>query len=423
MSMTTALSGLMAAQTDISNTANNIANVGTMGFRGSRVEFADVYSTSPMAVQNTQIGTGTRVQRVTADFTQGNVVTTGNLLDMAIQGQGFFAVQQPAAANGSSGQTLYTRAGAFTLDADGTVQNASNQALLCWPTGADGVPLSTALGQAVPLTIPQLQGTSAATTTVNLDVSLPSDSAMLGDQAAVPPSAAFDPTDSTTYAYRTNIPVFDANGKSIEAEAYFVKTAAPSASSTSTTWEMHLMVNGSELPATAAGATITFDASGAITSGATRNFTDGGTSLAVNLTGSTLTTGTFTVESATHDGQSAKRLTNLEVDNSGAVWATYGGGNRTPLGAIVMATFANTTGLRAMGEANYSATTASGSPILGLAGSPGFGSLQTGALERANVELTEELVNLISAQRNYQANAKAMETSTSLMQTIMNIRN
>lgn len=422
MSMSTALSGLMAAQTEISATAHNISNVGTMGFRSSRVEFGDVFSSSPFSTQRTAVGSGVQVQRVAQDFTQGNVVTTGNLLDIAIEGQGFFAIQAVSDRNTSAGETRFSRAGAFTMDSLGHVVNATGDALMCWPVSADGLPLTNDLKQAIPLAIPLEMGTPLASTQIKLQVDLPSDDGMIGQQAAIPPTAAFNPADPTTYGMRTALPMFGSTGKPVEAEAYFIKIAGPDATSTDTTYELRLLVEGEEVAPTAPATAnrLTFDASGALTAGQTLAF--GASGLTLALGGSKLTDEPFTIQSASHNGAAAGRLTNLELDGSGSVWATYGTNGRQPMGQIVLANFTNPQGLKVQGKATFAATSESGPPVTGTPGTSGFGLLRAGALERSNVELTEELVNLISAQRNYQASAKAMETSTSLMQTIMNIR-
>lgn len=421
MSMSTALSGLMAAQTEISATSHNIANVGTVGFRSSRVEFADVFSSSPMSNQRTAVGSGVTVQRVAQDYTQGNVVTTGNLLDMAIEGQGFFAIRMAPNAAAPGGETRFTRAGAFNMDSTGRVVNASGDSLLGWPVAQDGTALTNQLPQAIPLTIPPYMGAPTATAEVQLQVDLPSDDAMLGQQV-FPPVAPFDAADPTTYATRTAIPLFGAAGTPVEAEAYFIKISGPDAFTTDTVYEVRMMVDGQELAPTdpLILPRVTFNAAGDITAGGALDFGPAGLSL--NLGGSQLTTRPFAVQAVSHDGTSANGLTNLEVDGAGGIWATYGAMGRAPIGQIALANFTNTQGLKVQGKATFAATADSGPPITGSAGALGFGNLRAGALERSNVELTEELVNLISAQRNYQASAKAMETSTSLMQTVMNIR-
>lgn len=422
MSMSTALSGLKAAQAEISATAHNISNVGTVGFRSSRVEFGDVFSSSPFSTQRTAIGSGVQVQRVAQNFTQGNVVTTGNLLDIAIEGQGFFAIRPVGDPNSSASETKFSRAGAFTMDTAGNVVNGSGDALLAWPVGTNGLPLTYDLTQAQPLTVPLEMGEPVATSTIRLDVNLPSDDDMLGQQSAVPPTAAFDPDDATTYARRTAVPVYGPDGKPVDAEAYFIKIASPDATSQDSVFELRLRVDGQELHPTAPATAnrVTFDAAGTMTAGTVLSF--GAQGLNIDLTGSSLSEKPFAVAAASHNGSAAGRLTNLELDGTGAVWATYGTSGRQAMGQIVLANFTNPQGLKVQGKATFAATSDSGAPITGMPGTAGFGLLRSGALERSNVELTEELVNLISAQRNYQASAKAMETSTSLMQTIMNIR-
>lgn len=422
MSMSTALSGLKAAQAEISATAHNISNVGTVGFRSSRVEFGDVFSSSPFSTQHTAIGSGVQVQRVAQNFTQGNVVTTGNLLDIAIEGQGFFAIRPVGDPNSATSEAKFSRGGAFTMDTAGNVVNASGDALLAWPVGTNGEPLTYDLAQAQPLSIPLEMGEPVATSVIKLDVNLPSDDDMLGSQSAVPPAAAFDPADPATYARRTSVPAYGPDGKPVEAEAYFIKVASPDATSQDSIFELRLMLDGSEVPPTdpATPNRITFNAAGQMTAGTTLSF--GAPATTIDLTGSALTDKPFSVASASHDGSAAGRLTNLELDGTGAVWATYGTSGRLAMGQIVLANFTNPQGLKVQGKATFAATSESGAPLTGMPGTAGFGLLRSGALERSNVELTEELVNLISAQRNYQASAKAMETSTSLMQTIMNIR-
>lgn len=422
MSMSTALSGLMAAQTDISTTAHNISNVGTMGFRSSRVEFADVFSTSPFTVMRTAVGMGAQVQRVVQDFTQGNVLTTGNMLDLAIEGQGFFALRQLATVNSTDNEPLFSRAGAFAMNEDGIVTDSSNRALLTFPVALDGTPLTEDVSRAQPLHIPTQRGEPHATSRISLETVLPSNEAMLGQQDAVPPTKPLDVNDPTTYAHHTVVPAYNAQGKSMEADVYFIRTSSPSASSADTTYQIRLFVDGFERVAPTS-TTVTFGEKGEITSGAIASFATGtDEELEVDMTGSVVDDVPFAVRSAGHDGKASEKLTNLDIDSMGGVWATFGAGERIALGQVILANFPNPQALRPLGKATFAATGESGGVQTGIPGGAGFGSVRAGALERSNVELTEELVNLISAQRNYQASAKAMETATSLMQTIMNIR-
>lgn len=422
MSMNTALSGLTAAQADIAATSHNIANVATIGFRGSRTEFADIYNQSPFSVSRTTVGSGTQVARVAQDFSQGSIVGTGNRLDLAIEGAGFFALLPSSTTPGATMETLYSRSGAFGLSVDGTILNASDQQLLGWPVAADGQVLSEARAAARPLQVPLSMGVPVETTALSVAVSLPTDPAMAGAQGSVPPAAAFSPADPTSWAHRTAIPVFDELGRSIEAELYFVRQSDPSATSADTAYSVHLVRAGQEL-APAAGDTITFGADGLPVAGSQPlSFTTPGGALSVDLTASALRDRPFEVGSASHNGESVTQLTTLDIDAQGTVWAVYGAQDRVACGKLLLANFPNPGGLRVMGSASFAATSDSGSPIAGSPGESGFGLLRSGALEKANVDLTEELVNLINAQRNYQASAKALETSSSMMQTIMNLR-
>nr|WP_111299298.1 flagellar hook protein FlgE [Paracoccus saliphilus] len=423
MSMNTALSGLSAAQTDIAATSHNIANVATIGFRGSRAEFADIFNQSPYTVSRTTTGTGTQVTRIAQDFGQGSIVGTGNRLDLAIEGPGFFALQPMANPRGGAPETLYSRAGAFSMSADGRIVNASGQQLLGWPVASDGAGLSQTVNMAGPLQIPLLMGEPRATSAVALEVRLPSDPQMGGAQAAVPPAAAFDPDDATTWAHRTPVPLSDAEGRAIAGEAYFVRMSNPTADVPETSYQMHLVVEGMELAPDGNDATVTFDAEGQLVAGTLPfGFAAEAGPITLDLNRSRLTDAPFEVRSVSHDGQARTQLTTLDIDNEGTIFASYGSDNRIAQGKLALVNFANPGGLRVKGGAAFAATADSGAPLAGSPGDAGFGSLRSGALEKANVDLTEELVNLITAQRNYQASAKAMETSSGMMQTILNLR-
>lgn len=422
MSMHTALSGLTAAQTDIAATSHNIANVGTVGFRGSRTEFADIYNQSPFSVSRTTVGSGTQVTRVAQDFSQGSIIGTGNRLDLAIEGAGFFALKPVSTTQGTTAETLYSRAGAFGLSADGMITNASGQQLLGWPVATNGQALSEALGTAVPMQIPLSMGRPARTENLSLSLNLPTDPAMAGAQDAVPPTAAFSADDPSTWAHRTSVPMFDDEGRSVEAELYLVRIANPSATSTDTIYEAHLMRDGVAL-APDGLSTLTLGADGAVSPGTgVLSFTGAEGTVSVDLADTTLRNAPFEVRGAAHDGETLTQLTTLDIDAEGTVWAVYGAEERVAQGKLLLVNFANPGGLRVMGSATFAATSDSGMPLAGSPGGSGFGLLRSGALEKANVDLTEELVNLITAQRNYQASAKAMETSSTMMQTIMNLR-
>ncbi len=418
MSMYTALSGINAAQADIAATSHNIANVSTNGFKASRVEFADIFSSSPLSVARTAVGSGAQVARTQQSFTQGNVAATGNVLDLAIEGPGFFAIRTQS---GNTAETQFTRSGAFSRDVDGTIVNAAGAALLGWPAAQDGTPLSNDPGDGFPLRIPPTLGGAKATTEMSIGLTLPTRDTMLGEQDAVPPTDAFDIDDPTTYAFSTPLTVTDENGKPMNARAYLVKTDSADTVNTTSTWAIHITVDGAEMPATTAR-TFSFEESGEAVTPATVTFDLFGTAVEVDLAESTMADEAFTVETAEQNGKVPASLYAVEIDASGTVFASYSSGESVAMGKIFLANFANPQGLRQMGATALSATATSGAPLLGSPGETGFGLMRSGALERSNVDLTQELVNLISAQRNYQASAKAMETSSSLSQTIINMR-
>ena len=418
MSFLTALSGLNAAQTDISVTSNNIANVGTVGFHGSRAAFADIYATSPLANPSTQIGAGTRVSGVERNFTQGSVMITANSLDLALQGPGFFRLQTEA----TGGQAVYTRAGAFGVNADGFVINAAGHHLAVYPTAENGESLSLQTTRA--LNVPMLRGEPVATSRIETEVRLPSGAAGQGGQVAVPPAVAFDPADPESFAFSTPINLIDAEGQPRDAVLYMVQTDAPDVADPATRYEVRMMIDGVEaVPDLGVPPVLEFDADGALAAGfGVEGFTSLGAPLTLDMTGSTLGGVRFDVRSMRSDGSVPSALSALEVDQSGVVWANYGGTDAIALGKVAVANFANPSGLRSLGDSSYAATRESGAATFGEAMTNGFGQIRSGALEQANVNLTEELVHLITAQRNYQASAKALETNQALAQTIMNMR-
>lgn len=418
MSMYTALSGITAAQADIATTAHNIANVATMGFKSSRAEFADIFSSSPLSVARTAVGSGVQMSRTQQSFTQGNVTATGNVLDLAIEGAGFFAIRT---AVGNTTETQFTRAGAFTRDITGTIVNSGGSALLGWPVSQDGSALSNNPTDGMPIVVPPIFGEALATTEVELGVSLPTDLTNMGEQDAVPPTNAFDATDPETYAFSTSVTILSEDGEPQGVRAYYIKTDNPDALDDTTTWDVRFTVDGVEAPM-ASGGTMQFDSTGTIIGTPSATTSVLGTTITLDLSQSRLANRSFRVETASHNGVAPAQLYSLEIDASGTISASYSSGESVAIAKVFLANFANPQGLRQMGATAMSVSAQSGTPILGSPGETGFGLLRSGALERSNVELTQELVNLISAQRNYQASAKAMETSSSLSQTIINMR-
>ncbi|MDX1780297.1 MAG: flagellar hook protein FlgE [Thalassovita sp.] len=418
MTSSIALSGLNAAQADLKTTSNNIANTNTYGFHASRTEFADLFTRSPYSSSGTESGSGVRVHAVRQSFSQGAVTQTANTLDLALQGGGFFVLSDAV----SEGNMSFTRAGAFGVDSEGYLVNASGGYLQGYPTNADGS-LSSAL-ELNNMQVPPTTGEPKATTAVDLAVNLPFGAEGAGNQDAVPPANAFDPADGTTFAASAAVNVWNEYGDAVPARVYFIQIQEPTAADPSTTYEMRMEVDGEVLTTAApADAQINFDEYGTPTATiAPMAFSSTSWNLSLDLTDTEMSSDSFEVMTSAHDGERPRGLSGLEVADDGVVWASYAGNESISLGQLAVANFSNVQGLKQLGEASYSQTVASGDVRLGQAGADGFGKIEAGALEQSNVDLTAELVNLITAQRNYQASAKALETSNAVTQTIMNIR-
>jgi flagellar hook protein FlgE len=400
-----ALSGLNAAQSDLTVTANNIANTATAGFKGSRAEFAELFSVSPQGVSSNAIGNGVRVSNVAQQFTQGNIDFTDNSLDLALSGQGFFILND-------GGALAYTRAGAFQVDAQGYIVNARQQRLQVYPPGTNGQFNTGALSD---IQLVTSESAPAATTTVDVTLNLPAN-------AAQPTVAVFDPANVNSYNSATSLTTYDSLGAAHTATMYFTKTANPNE------WTTQLFVDGTAVGTAQtleydntgalidpAGGTITFPAYTPATGAADMNMTfDFGTTTQYG--------GTFNVNAITQDGFTTGRLIGIDIDSTGVVQARFTNGRSLALGQVALANFSNPQGLQQLGDTNWAETFGSGQALRGQAGNSGFGLVQAGALEASNVDITEQLVNMITAQRNFQANAQMISTADAIQQTIINIR-
>jgi flagellar hook protein FlgE len=405
MTFRLALSGLNAAQADLTVTANNIANTATAGFKGSRAEFAELFSVSPQGVSSNAIGNGVRVSNVAQQFTQGNIDFTDNSLDLALSGQGFFILND-------GGALAYTRAGAFQVDAQGYIVNARNQRLQVYPPSTDGQFNTGALSD---IQLVTSESAPSATTAVDVTLNLPAN-------ATQPTVAVFDPANVNSYNSATSLTTYDSLGAAHTATLYFTKTANPNE------WTTQLYVDGNSVGTaqtlqynnsgtliTPAGGTIAFPAYTPATGAAAMNMTfDFGTSTQYG--------GAFNVNAITQDGYTTGRLIGIDIDSTGVVQARFTNGRSLALGQVALANFANPQGLQQLGDTNWAETFGSGQALRGQAGNSGFGLVQSGALESSNVDITEQLVNMITAQRNFQANAQMISTSDAITQTIINIR-
>lgn len=405
MSFSLALSGLNAASTDLNSTANNIANASTNGFKSSRTEFAELFAVSPQGSGNNATGNGVRVAAVAQQFGQGNIDVTGNSLDMAISGSGMFIISE-------AGALTYTRAGAYQIDNSGFVVNSKGQRLQAYPPNGVG---GFNTGGLSDLRLVTNVSAPSATANANVLFNLPA--------SATPPTVTpFDPTNVNSYNEATSLTVYDSLGAAHTGTLYFDKTA------TANQWNMRLYVDGNPVGTpqtlqyspsgtltTPAGGTIAFPAYTPATGAAALNLT-------FDVSGTTQYGGTFGVNSVTQDGFTTGRLIGIDFDSTGIVQARFTNGRSIPLGQVAMANFSNPQGLQQLDNTNWAETFSSGQPLRGQAGSSGLGLIQSGALESSNVDLTAQLVNMITAQRNFQANAQVISTTDQITQTIINIR-
>jgi flagellar hook protein FlgE len=441
MSFNTALSGLQAATVDLSVTSNNIANVSTTGFKESRAEFGDIFEISPFGNTPTSVGSGVKVTSVSQQFDQGNLRFTDASLDMAISGQGFFVTNKTLTGTDVS----YTRAGQFGVDAAGYITNSAGEFLQAFPVDASGNVTSTSLNTTVPIQLPASTGAPQASTEVEVGVNLNATSTALDP-------ALFDPTASNTYNHSTSTTVYDSLGSSHVLSYYFVHDlpgSATNGASDPNQWAVFTYLDGAEIDING-GTSITHPIAGVPTAqdAALLNFNpDGSLSIPtspalIQNTAIALTNGAnpltvthdfannattqyatgFSVSTLSSDGYATGRLTGLDISETGLMRATYSNGIASPLGQVAMADFPNVQGLRPRGDTAWRETIDSGSVITGTAGTGRFGLIQSGALETSNVDLTQQLVNLITAQRNFQANARSIETSNTITDTVIQIR-
>lgn len=423
------LSGLNAAAKNLDVIGNNVANSGTVGFKQSFAQFSDMYAASLSGSGALQIGIGTKVSNVVQQFTQGNVTNTTNPMDTAISGPGFFRLVDGA------GAITYSRNGQFQLDKNGfLVNNQGNQV-----TGY--MPVNGAIVQAQ---LQPLQFATADLTPVmssNLTVG-----ANLDSRTALPANPVFSPVDPASYNSSTSLTVYDSLGGTHVATLYFQRQgdgAVPPAPSNN--WNAYLTVTNLANPPVAElvpGATavapatelaqLQFDTLGKLVLPA------GGLASTVamfpppstvasqvlnfDFAQSTQYGGNFGVNSLSQDGYTSGRLSGFTTSPDGVILGRYTNGQSRPLGQIVLANFTSPQGLQPLGNNAWAETSASGQPLPGTPGSSSLGVLQSSAVEDSNVDLTAELVSMITAQRVYQANAQTIKAQDSILQTIVNLR-
>ena len=407
MSFQQGLSGLNASSQNLDVIGHNIANANTTGMKASRAEFAELYASSLGSSGGIHAGIGVEVQAVSQQFTQGNISITGNARDVAINGNGFFQIQQ------ASGITAYSRDGAFKLNKDGEIITNTGARLMGVTAAADGsIPTGGSLG---PLTLPA-GGTIPAVQTTKMDLSFNLDA-----QAAIATGTAPAALVPVLATYGTSVTAYDAQGVGVPVSVYFTKTAV-------NTWDVYSSVDGATPTLTKTG--LTFSGTGSTPAATLGSLTlpsptNPASTFSVNLNvvDATQYGARFAIAKATQDGQAPGTLTAVNIDESGILQGTYSNGKSLAAGQIQLATFTNVQGLTPIGGNFWLATPSSGDPSAkGVPGTGNLGALRAGALEDSNVDLTKELVNMMTAQRAYQANAQTIKTQDQVMSTLVNLR-
>ena len=427
MSFQQGVSGLTASARNLEVIGNNVANASTVGAKVARAEFADVYARA-ISGGASSIGLGVSQTAVTQQFSQGSFKSTDGPLDMAINGGGFFQLKD------LSGNSQYTRNGQFKVDRDGYITNTQGARLLGYPANDQGVLVP---GQAQPLILPTAGIKPSVTKNVTLELNL---DARLDTKFDVAKTPMVDFNDAKTYNNATSVNVYDSKGQEVSLTYFFQKAGAD-------TWNVFAAANGVPINPDGAGdpqpiTTITFPSNGsapinqvdpslpldlvAFDVPATSNFQRATTEpiAGVKLDISTLTQygAIFGVTNVTQDGFPPGQLNAIKVQPDGIVLATYSSGQSTPVGQVELSTFRNVQGLQPLGGNVWGATFESGDAVPGTPGSGNLGVLQSGVVEESNVDLTQELVAMMVAQRIYQANAQTIKTQDSVLQTLVNLR-
>jgi len=438
-----ALSGLHSAATDLKTTGNNIANSESTGFKASRAEFVDVYASAYGGIADITNGSGTKTANIRQIFSQGNVEFTDNATDLALTGQGFFVVED------DKGRSL-TRNGAFGLDRDGKVTNSTGQVLQIFPAVTNGKLTTYNTGSLVDLQLNSSVGSPVTTTEMRLNVNLDANSTVIDVSAGVAPAVydnatlplPLDVTDPNTFHHVTATTVYDSLGASHVAQMYFRKV--DDGGGLTNSWQVTTFVDGNETPpatdAAGRSAILEFNTDGTLreASGGTVAAGAGAfeipyssvpvgsgaapISFKIDYTPLTQFGSNFAVNELSQNGFSTGRLTGFDVEENGVVLARFTNGNAETLGMVAVANVANPQGLQQNGDSLWAETNAAGDTILGEPGTASLGLIQAGALESSTTEISDELVNMIVSQRNYQANAQVISTADQLTQTLLNIR-
>ncbi|MGR5065563.1 flagellar hook protein FlgE [Photobacterium sp. DNB22_13_2] len=400
MSFNIAMSGLNTTSQELNTISNNIANVSTVGFKSSRAEFS--------ALMNGGMGGGVELASLSQSFNDGAFNMTGRTTDLAIGGNGMFVLQ------GEDGAYTYSRAGMFQQDKDNFLVNSAGLRLQGYTTDSNGNLQTGSVGD-----IQVSTGSVAAKATDRVDfaANLDAGASEIVDENG--DRIPFDPEDSDSFNSSYTTTVYDSLGNEHTLTQYFVKTG-------DNEWEVHYAMNG-EVMEDESGQALEFDESGKLvepTGNISLSFAPEGAAemnIALSMSGTTQYGSEFAVSTNRSNGHTAGELTGITIDDSGMVFANYSNGEQMMQGQIVLADFPNTGGLMQVGNTGWSATQASGQPLIGVPGTGTLGGLYSGYIEESNVDLTGELVGLMTAQRNYQANAQSLSTQQQLTQVLFNM--
>jgi flagellar hook protein FlgE len=408
MSFQQGLSGLNGASKQLETIGNNIANANTVGFKSAVTQFSDVYANSLSGTSGLgTAGIGTRVSQIAQQFSQGNITASNSSLDMAINGGGFFRLTK-------NGAVSYARNGQFQIDKDGYLVSSDGGRLTGFVANNVGV-LQT--GSPTDLRISTADLAPAVTTEVEAQLNL--------DSRATVPTAAFSTTDPTSYNSSTSVTVFDSLGNSHVVQLYFRKTAANA-------WSVFASSTTGTIGA-AAVANLTFSSAGVLTGGSPGTISmaltngaatpiNGATGMSLDFTNTTQFGSSFGVNALTQDGFASGRLSGFNIGGDGTITGRYTNGKTSTLGQVVLANFSNPNGLQPLGNNQWAESAASGVALVGAPNSGRLGLIQSSATEDSNVDLTAELVNMITAQRVFQANAQTIKTQDQVLQTLVNLR-
>jgi len=405
MTLQTALSGLNGAQTGLNTVSNDLANASTTAFKSQTALFGDIYPTGESNVP----GIGVATSEIDTDYSQGNLSATGNPLDTAIQGSGFFTVR-------NNGTQQYTRDGSFSLDSDGTLVTSTGATVLGFAAGA-----ASASGAPAPITINT--GAVPANATANVGLTLDLNS---GD--TVPVNPVFNPADPTSYNESTSVAGYDSLGNANRVNLYFVENAVGAgATPTWTVYAQPVSPTGADIGAPANLSTLTFSSDGVLTGGSPAtlavNWANGSanSNIAFNFTGTTLGAQDFAVAGTTNDGYAPGSYSGVNIASNGEVTATYSNGQTVSAGTLSIANFINQAGLQPVTGNLYAATATSGQPVIDAPGVGQAGQIKGGYLEQSNASTSSLLVSLIQFQQAYQANTSVIQTEQQDSQRLVQI--